>query len=97
MKQLSIFCSGDLEAKVVSALDRAGVEGYLRLGEATGNKFLPPQEIPRTMVWQATVIVVPAVAPEKAEQIIEELQEYAGSCEVTPCLRIVQSAVERVV
>lgn len=97
MKQLSIFCSRDLEEKVVSALDRAGVEGYLRLGEATGNRFLPPQEIPRTMVWQATVILVPATAPEKADQIIEELRNEAGSCEVAPCLRIVQSPVERVV
>ncbi len=97
MKQLMIYCSRDLEDRVVAALDAAGVEGFLRVGEATGNKFQPPALLPRTMTWEAALFVAPAAAEQKVEQIIAELESYAGACEVRPCLRMVVSAVERVV
>ena len=38
MKHLTIFCSTDLDDRVVSALDEAGVMKFLRT-DATGNRF----------------------------------------------------------
>lgn len=97
MKHLTIYCSRDLEHRVVAALDSAGVEGFLRVGEATGNKFQPPSLLPRTMTWEAALFMVPAAPEQKVGEIIAELERYAGACEVRPCLRIVVSAVEQVV
>ena len=97
MKQLAVFCSRDLEDRVVAALDHAGVEGFLRLGGGTGAKFKSGGELPRTMTWEATLFLVPAVAEDRLQLVIAELERYAGSCEVKPCLRIIVSAVEKVV
>jgi hypothetical protein len=94
MRQLTLYCSRDLEDRVISALDRAGVHGFLRVGDATGNKFLPQGEVPRTMTWEASLIVVPVVPSEKVDQIVKELREYAGSCEIDPCLRLTVSPVD---
>jgi hypothetical protein len=97
MKQLSIYCSRDLEDRVIAALDRVGVEGFMRVGGATGNKFKPPAELPRAMTWEAILFLVPAAPDNKIEQVIGELERYAGACEVRPCLKIVVSTVEKVV
>ena len=94
MKQLTLYCSRDLEDRVVTALDRAGVHGFVHVAEATGNKFLPAGEVPRTMTWEASLIVVPAVPPEKVEPIVKELREYAGSCEIDPCLHVTVSPLD---
>jgi hypothetical protein len=94
MKQLTLYCSRDLEDRVISALDRADVHGFVRVAEATGNKFLPAGEVPRTMTWEASLIVVPVVPPEKVERIVRELKEYAGSCEIEPCLHVTVSSVD---
>jgi hypothetical protein len=97
MKQLSIYCSHDLEDQVVEALDRGGVDGFLRVAHATGNKFKPGDELPRVMTWDAALYLVPTVQPDRAEMIVSELQQFAGACEENPCLRIVVSTVERVI
>ena len=51
MKQLTVFCSRDLESRVVSILDEAGLDGYLRVGDVMGNRFLPKGQVPRSETW----------------------------------------------
>jgi hypothetical protein len=94
MKQLTIFCSRDEETRVVAALDAAGVEGYLRVGSATGNKFLEAGRVPRTMSWEAAMFVVPALPEERARAVVQTLGDYARDCEIEPCLRMVLSPVD---
>ena len=96
MKQLTIFCSRDLEDRVVSALDRAKVDAFLRVGEATGNRFRSAGQVPRLMTWEAVLFLVPMISEEGLGAIVDELEAYAGACEIEPCLRIVVSPVDRV-
>jgi hypothetical protein len=42
MKQLTIYCSSDEESRVITALDHAGVGGFFRVGDASGNRFVDP-------------------------------------------------------
>lgn len=97
MKQLTIFCSRDLEDRVVQALDNAGAEGFLHVGEATGRHFAASGELPRTISWEASMFVVPALDDEKVRAVQGQLAAYAGSCEVEPCLRMVVGSVERMI
>ena len=96
MNQLAIYCSRDIEDRVVRALDAAGVGGFLHVAHATGNKFKPGDELPRLLTWDAVLSLVPAVAEDRVDTIMRQLADYAGSCEVDPCLRMVVSAVEKV-
>ena len=88
MKQLTIFCSRDLESQVVSILDEAGLYGYLRIGDATGNRFLPKGEVPRAVTWEAVMIVVPGDEDATIDAVRETLQGIAADCEVAPCIRL---------
>ena len=95
MKQLAIYCSRDLEERVVSALDQAGVEGFVRIPHVTGNKFREPGGVPRTLTWEALAFVVPGAEEATVEAVVRELEGYAGGCEIRPCLRMVVSSVEK--
>jgi len=88
VKQLTIFCSRDLEQQVVSTLDEAGLRGYLRLDGVTGNRFLPKGQVPRSVTWEAVMIVVPAGAADVIDDVREKLQAIAASCEIEPCIRL---------
>lgn len=96
MKQVTIYCSRDLETRVVTALDHAGVEGYLRLAGATGNRFGAPGQVPRSIAWEATLFLVPGADEGGVRAIVEQLEEYAGSCEIAPCLRIVVASIDEI-
>ncbi len=96
MKQLTIYCSRDLENRVVNALDHAALEGFLRIGGASGSKFCDPGEVPRTMDWEATVFLVPGTEDTKVQAVVNELAEYASSCDTSPCLRIAVTPVEQI-
>jgi hypothetical protein len=96
MKQLTIFVNRDLEPRVVAALDHADCEGFLRVGDASGNRFLPSDEVPRTVAWEAVMLVVPAVDDERLRRIVAELAEVADDCDTGPCLRIVATPAETV-
>jgi hypothetical protein len=88
VKQLTVFCSRDLEPQVVSALDDAGLHGYLRVGDATGNRFLAKGQMPRTATWEAVMIVVPGAEDTLIDGVRKKLQGVAASCEVEPCIRL---------
>ena len=96
MKQLTVFCNRDEEERVVAAFDHAGIPSYLRVGDATGHRFLDPGQIPRDMTWEATLFVVPAVSEERMNAAVKELRAYTGKCEIEPCLRVVISSVDEV-
>lgn len=96
MKQLTIFVSPDLERRAIDALEHAGVEGFLRLEGATGNKFVANDLLTRIMTWEALALMVPGADDEQASSIVGELEMYAKACETRPCLRIVVSPVEAV-
>lgn len=96
MKQLTIYCSRDLEDRVVNAFDHAHLEGFLRIGGASGSKFFDAGEVPRTMDWEATVFLVPGAQEAQVESVVGELGEYASKCETYPCLRIIVSPVEQI-
>jgi len=96
MKQLTIYCSRDLESTVVTALDHARVEGYLRVGGATGNRFAEHGRVPRSIAWEATVFMVPETDDARVRAVVEQLEGYAGSCEIAPCLRMVVSPVAEI-
>ena len=88
MKQLTIFCSRDLEAQVVSVLDGSGLHGYLRVGDATGNRFLPKGQVPRSLTWEAVMIVIPGDEDATIDAVREKLQDIAASCGPDPCMRL---------
>jgi hypothetical protein len=96
MKQLTIFCSSDEEDRVIAALDAAGVEGFMRIGGATGNTFLEPGQLPRTVSWDAVLFLVASVRDERARAVAEELKRYAGNCAIEPCLRVTLSTLDEV-
>ena len=96
MKQLTIFYSSDEESRVITALDHAGIEGFFRVGGASGNKFVEPGQVPRTVAWEAVMIVVPSAPEENVLAVMGELGEYTRSCEIEPCLRMVVSPIDEV-
>lgn len=96
MRQLSVYVSQDLEARVVHAFDHAGVDGYLRVGGATGVRFTGPGQLPRTVTWEASLFLVPSADDGQVRRIVEELREFAGTCDVEPCLRIVVADIAEV-
>ena len=96
MKQLTVFASEDLEDRVVAAFDHAGIDAYMRIGEATGVRFSAPGQLPRTMTWAATLFLVPAAERDSIDRVITELRQYAGTCEIEPCLRMVVAPVDEV-
>lgn len=92
MKQLTVYCSRDLEPQVVSTLDDAGLHGYLRVAGATGNRFLPKGQMPRAVTWEAVMIVVPGADDALIDGVREKLQGIAAACEVEPCIRLLVNA-----
>ncbi len=93
MTQVTIYCSRDLEGRVVHALDHADVDTYLQLGGATAHRFVDKGQVPRTIGWEASVFHVPGLDEERTRRLVEQIEEYAGDCEVAPCLRIVVAPV----
>jgi len=95
MKQLTIFCSPDLESRVISVLDEEGVEGFLHLPGGSANLFDDPGRVPRSLTWGANLVVVPAADDEVVERVADRLDEYASSCATETCLRYAVTVVER--
>ena len=96
MKQLSVFCSRDLSGQVVRILAQSGIDGFVELGEATGNRFREPGAVPRTLTWEAVWFLVPGAGDGQVDALAGKLKEMAGDCEAGPCLRVTVSRVEQV-
>ena len=95
MKQLMIFCSPDLESRIISVLSEAGVEGFLHLPGGSANLFTDPGQVPRTLTWEANLVIVPAAADETVLRVADRLDDYARSCATESCLRYAVTTVER--
>jgi len=95
VKQLTILCSSDLSATVRDALVRAGVTGFLKVPRAVGSKPDASAEHGRYPTWDAEMFVAPMEADAVA-QVVGLLEQYAGKCDVEPCLRILVSGLEAV-
>ncbi len=95
MKQVTVLCSSDLSGVVQDALVRAGLEGFLWIPAAVGVKPGAAVEHGRWPRWEAEMFLAPA-REEAVSVVIERLREFAGRCEVEPCLRILVSTLEAV-
>lgn len=95
MKLLTILCSSDLGERVQDALIRAGAEGFLHVPSAVGFKPGAAAEHGRWPRYPAEMYVAP-VAERVATEVLGTLGEFAGRCDVEPCLKIVVSSVEKV-
>jgi hypothetical protein len=95
VKQLTIFCSSDLSDTVRDVLVRAGVNGFLKVPHAVGSKPGATWQHGRYPTWDAEMFVA-AAEPEVIDKVVKALEQYAGKCEVDPCLRIMVSALEAV-
>lgn len=95
MKQLMILCSPDLENQVISILDEAGVDGFLHLPGGSANLFAAPGQIPRSLTWEANLVLVPAVDDDRVEKVADRLDEHARSCATETCVRYSITTVER--
>jgi hypothetical protein len=92
---VTILCSSDLAERVRDALVTAGTEGFLQIPDAVGVKPGAAAEHGRYPQWQSELFLAP-VDDGVARRIVEMLQEYAGQCEVEPCLRILVSTLDEV-
>ncbi|MBN2430594.1 MAG: hypothetical protein JXQ27_03930 [Acidobacteria bacterium] len=88
MKQLTILCSDEIRERIIHTLNRVDTGGYAEVGQVSGNRPKDPRYLDsRGMSWPAAMFVM--VAEEaQVRQIVDELKDYAGHCDVQPCLRI---------
>jgi len=93
MKQLTILCSTDLSDRVRDALVHAGVEKFLKVPHAVGNRPGAGWEHGRYPTWDAEMFVAP-VDDAVVDVVVTELREYTGCCDTEPCLHVLVSALE---
>jgi len=95
VKQLTILCSTDLAETVRDALVAAGVEGFLQVPGAVGNKPGAAALHGRYPRWEAEMFLVPA-PEEVVRKAVARLRRLSDDCEVEPCLRILVSTLDEV-
>ena len=95
MKQLMILCGPDLESQVISILDEVGVDGFLHLPGGSANLFAALGQIPRSLTWEANIVLVPAADDDRVDRVADRLDEYARSCATETCVRYAVTKVER--
>ena len=95
MKQLTILCSADLADKVRDTLTAEKVHGFLQLPNAVGNEPGAAAVHGRVPRWEAEMFVAPVEA-DAVNGVVERLRDYAGKCDVEPCLRILVSSLDAV-
>jgi hypothetical protein len=95
VKQLTVLCSADLSDTVRDVLVRSGITGFLKVPHAVGSKPGATWQHGRYPTWEAEMFVAPAES-EAVDKAVKGLEQYAGQCDVEPCLRIMVSALEAV-
>lgn len=94
MKQVTILCSEEIQPLVQNTLIRKYSQAYAEFGDVTGNRPKDPRYIDsRNLSWPACVYMLMA-EEDIARQIVADLREYASSCDVQPCLRVMAVPVE---
>jgi hypothetical protein len=94
MKQLTIYCSMELNNKVNQVLHKYEVEGFIHMPGIYGNKLKQKGSYEKDLTWEASAFVV-FPEDQKVRHIIQDLQDFADKCEIKPCLRMVVVPVEQ--
>lgn len=94
MKQLTIYCSEELNDTVNKILHNYEIEGFIHMPGIFGEKFKPKDSFGKDLVWQACAFVV-FPGEDQIESILNELQEYANRCKDKPCLRMVVTPIDK--
>ncbi len=93
MKQLMILSSEEILDQVKRSISHAQLGCYAEIGSAYGHhakdlRFVETQE----MTWPASMFVILG-EDEAVAGIVAELKQYAGSCDVKPCLQLIVTDV----
>jgi hypothetical protein len=94
MKQLTIYCSSELNETVNRVLHHYELEGFIHMPEIYGNKPRPKGSYEQDLAWQANAFVI-FPNDEQLRGITSELIEFANQCRVKPCLRMVVTPIEQ--
>jgi hypothetical protein len=95
LKQLMIMCSADISETVRDALVASEIEGFLKIPHAVGSKPGATWSHGRYPLWEAEVYLA-AIEDAAVQPIVDRLKDYAGHCDVEPCLRILVSSLDAV-
>ena len=96
MKQLTIFCSEELENRVSEVLHKFEIESFIHMPGIFGTRLKPKGSYEKDQTWQATAFVIHTIE-SKIDKIIQELQKFTSQCEIQPCLRLVVTKVEKII
>ncbi|MFA6449938.1 MAG: hypothetical protein WCX65_10735 [bacterium] len=91
-KQLTIFCSSEISDMVIGILSSSGIKGFMHL-QGTGTNVIKKTAFAHDLTWPADVFIVPA-EEQPIRNILEHLKNYAGKCEIEPCLKLILSSVD---
>lgn len=97
MKQLTIICSPELTDRVVSVLGAHDLEGFLEVGEVTGNLFETRDPLSRTLTWDGVMLQTWVRDDAVAKGLASDLVALRKDCASHPCLRFYFSPAEEVV
>ncbi|RMF68738.1 MAG: hypothetical protein D6743_02965 [Calditrichaeota bacterium] len=95
MKQLTIYCSDELNEAVTQVLRHHDLDGFIHVPELYGNRIRPKGSLEQDVTWTASAFVS-FPEKEKLDAVVKELEAFANRCRVKPCLRIVVSPVDYV-
>ncbi|MFQ5769715.1 MAG: hypothetical protein ACE5HX_04210 [bacterium] len=94
MKQLTIYCSAELEPDVSQIFHKYEIDGFIHIPGIYGNKLKPRGSLEKDQIWPASGFVL-HTDELNIRGIIQDLQNYANKCDIQPCLRMVVTPVEK--
>jgi len=97
MKQLTIICSPELNDKVVSILAKHRLEGFLEIGQVTGNQFESRDRLSPTVTWEGVMLQTWIREDAVSAAVSADLVELRKDCASHPCLRFYLGPAEEVV
>lgn len=95
MKQLTIYCSTELNESVVQIFRDHEIENYVHVPELYGNALKKRGSYERDQVWKANSFVL-FLEESVVDKIISDLKGYIDKCEIQPCLRLVVTPIEQI-
>ncbi len=96
MKQLTIYCSEELNDSVSQILHHYEIEGFIHMPGIYGNKLKPRGSFEKDLAWQACAFIV-FPEDDQLQSLMAELQQFAQKCGESPCLRMVVVAPEQII
>ncbi len=89
MKQLTIYCSEELNERITQILHHYELEGFIHMPGIYGNKFKPKGSFTSDLSWQACAFIV-FPNESQLQGLVNELREFADKCGESPCMRLVR-------